>query len=292
MISKSERREDSDSPPVSIHRDPTRPERGVLLAPRMAWYHLLLITRSPIGTFISLVIPVMLLVALDLVTPEMTLQSLRGVHVAQFLTPSMASFAVLNVGFVDVVMGVTLARDESILRRLHTSPAPAWTYFAGRLATAVIVAATAVTIVCGVGVLFLHVHLPLSSLPTLAAAAAAGLAMSFALGIAVSTLVPSAGGALPIAYAILLPVAFISQVFFPAPSEAHWLHALAGTLPVLPFVRGMQAAFLVSSQSLDAHGLLVMGAWTGAALVTALVFFSWEPGVRGGGILRHGPRAS
>ncbi|HVC14695.1 MAG TPA: ABC transporter permease [Acidimicrobiales bacterium] len=246
----------------------------------MAWYHLLLITRSPIGTFISLVIPVMLLVALYLVTPEMTLQSLGGVHIAQFLTPSMASFAVLNVGFVDVVISVTLARDEGILRRLHTSPAPPWAYFAGRLATAVIVAAGAVTIVCGVGVLFLHVHLPLSSIPMLAAAAAAGLATSFALGIAVSTLVPEAVGALPIAYGVLLPVAFVSQVFFPAPSEAPWLRDLAAAFPVLPFVRGMQAAFLVSSQPLDAHGLLIMGGWTGAALLVALFFFSWEPGTR------------
>lgn len=261
-------------------RGRTQPERGVLVLPRMVWYHLLLIGRSPIGTFISLVIPVMLLVALYLVTPEMTLQSLGGVHVAQFLTPSMASFAVLNAGFVDVVIGVSLARDEAILRRLHTSAAPAWTYFAGRLVTAVIVVAAAVAIVCGVGVLFLHVHLPASSLPTLAAAAACGLATSFALGIAVSSLVPSAVGALPIAYAILLPVAFVSQVFFPAPAEAHWLRELAGVLPVLAFVKGMQHAFLVSAGSLDAHGLLVMGAWTGAALVVGLWFFSWEPATR------------
>jgi ABC-2 type transport system permease protein len=276
-------------PPVSFDEDATRPVRGALLVPRMTWYHLLLIARSPIGTFISLVIPVMLLVALYLVTPEMTLQSLGGVHIAQFLTPSMASFAVLNVGFVDVVIGVSLARDEAILRRLHTSPAPAWTYFAGRLATAVIVAAAAVSIVCGVGVVFLHVHLPLSSLPTLTAAAAAGLATSFALGLAVSTLVPAAVGALPIAYGVLLPVAFVSQVFFPAPSEAHWLRDLAAALPVLPFVKGMQAAFLVSSQSLDPHGLLIMGAWTAGALLVALSFFSWEPGARRRGRLRRRP---
>lgn len=260
--------------------DPVRPQRGVLVLPRMAWYHLLLVARSPIGTFISLVIPVMLLVALYLVTPEMTLQSLGGVPVAQFLTPAMASFAVLNVGFVDVVIGLTLARDEAILRRLHTSPAPPWTYFAGRLATAVVVAAAAVTVVCGVGVVFLHAHFPLGSLPTLVAASAAGLATSFALGLALSTLVRSAVGALPIAYAVLLPVAFVSQVFFPAPAEAQWLRDLASALPVLPFVRGMQAAFLVSPRSLDAQGLGVMAAWTAAALVVAVGFFSWEPGTR------------
>jgi ABC-2 type transport system permease protein len=258
--------------------DDLRPRPGVILVPRLVWYQLVLLIRSPIGTFISLVIPLMLLVALDLVTPEMTLQSLGGVRMAQFLTPAMASFAVLNVGFVDLVIGVTLARDEGILRRLHSSPLPAWVYFVGRLATAVLVTTIAVAIVCGVGVVFLHVHLAPRALPRLAGTAAAGLAMSFALGLAISTLVPSALGALPIAYALLLPVAFISQVFFPAPTEARWLRDLAGALPVQPFANGMEAAFSASSHPLSVHGLFVMGCWTFGALLVAYLFFSWDPG--------------
>ena len=133
-------------------------------------------------------------------------------------------------------------------------------------------------IVCGVGVVFLHVHLAPSALPRLAGTAAAGLAVSFAVGLAVSALVPSALGALPIAYAMLLPVAFISQVFFPAPTEARWLSDLAGALPVQPFANGMEAAFSASPHPLSAHGLFVMGCWTFGALLVAYLFFSWDPG--------------
>ncbi len=256
----------------------TKPRLGLAAVAPLTWYHLSLLARSPIGTFISLVIPVMLLVALYLVTPEMTLQSLGGVSIGQFLTPSMASFAVLNVAFVDVVIAVTLARDEGILRRLHSSPAPAWAYFVSRLLTAAAVAAVAVAIVCAVGILFLHVHLAASALPRLAATVAAGLVTFFALGLGLAALVPSASGALPIAYGVLLPVAFVSEVFFPAPAEAAWLRELANVLPVLPFVKGVQAAFGVSSEPLGAHGLLVMGCWTLGALVVAVLLFSFEPG--------------
>ncbi|MST32737.1 hypothetical protein GHK86_08380 [Acidimicrobiaceae bacterium USS-CC1] len=159
-----------------------RARPAVELLPRFAWYHLLLVVRSPIGTFVSLVIPLMLLVALDLVTPEMTLRSLGGIAVAQFLTPSMAGFAVLNVGFVDVVIGVTLARDEGVLRRFRTSPAPLWAYFAGRFLTAAAVTAVAVAAVCGVGLLFMGVRLPGDEVANLAGWAAAGLVVCFALG--------------------------------------------------------------------------------------------------------------
>ena len=109
---------------------------GAVLVPGQVRYQLLLLARSPLGTFISLVIPLMLLVALDLVTPEMTLQSLGGVRVVQFLTPAMASFAVLNAGFVDVLVGTTVAREQGVLTRLESTPLPTWAYFAGRLVAA------------------------------------------------------------------------------------------------------------------------------------------------------------
>ena len=113
-----------------------RPRAGAVLVPGQIRYQLLLLDRSPLGTFISLVIPLMLLVALDLVTPEMTLQSLGGVRVVQFLTPAMASFAVLNAGFVDVLVGTTVAREQGVLTRLESTPLPTWAYFAGRLVAA------------------------------------------------------------------------------------------------------------------------------------------------------------
>lgn len=48
---------------------------GALLAPGPGWCQLPCVTRSPIGTFTSLVIPVALPVSPYLVTAEMTLQS-------------------------------------------------------------------------------------------------------------------------------------------------------------------------------------------------------------------------
>ena len=86
-----------------------RPRVGATLVPGQIWYQLRLTVRNPLGAFVTLVIPVMLLVALDLVTPEMTLQSLGNVPVVQFLTPAMAAFAVLNAGFVDTIVDTTLA---------------------------------------------------------------------------------------------------------------------------------------------------------------------------------------
>jgi ABC-2 type transport system permease protein len=258
--------------------DPTRPPPGLALVPGQVRYQLVTLARNPIATFTSVVVPVMLLVALDLVTPEMTLASLGRERVVQFLTPAMSTFAVLNVGFVDTILGTTLSREEGILKRLRGTPLPWWAYLAGRLGAVTVVAAGAVVLVVGVGVAFLHAHVAAAALPPLVETAAAGLAVSFAAGVALSGLVPSAEAALPIAYALLLPVAFISNVFFPAPAEARWLRTLAAALPAQPVASSMEAAFTGGARGLSGHELVVLGLWAAGSVLVAGLGFSWEPG--------------
>src|ERR1017187_2608666 len=180
--------------------DATRPRLGIALVPSQVRYQLVLLARNPMASFISIVIPLMLLIALDLVTPEMTLQSLGNVRIVQFLTPAMGSFAVLNAGFVNVVIGMTLSRQQGTLRRLRTTPLPTWSYLAGRIGATAIVAVLSTTIVLAVGVLLLHAKLPASAIPSLVGTFAAGLVASCAMGMAASGLVRSSEAALPLAY--------------------------------------------------------------------------------------------
>ena len=262
------------APPIEPLR---RPRSGVALVPGQIRYQLLLLVRNPMAPFISVVMPLMLLVALDLVTPEMTLASLGHETIAQFLTPAMTSFAVINAGFVNIVIGMTLGRELGILKRLRNTPLPSWAYLAGRLAAAAIVAAIASAMVIGVGIVFLHAHLETSALPGLLATLALGFVTSCALGMAASGFVRSAEAALPLAYAVLLPVAFVSQVFFPSPSEAEWLRHVADALPVAPFASAMQKAFLPGAHGLSGGQAAVLLAWAGGGLVLAVINYRWEP---------------
>jgi ABC-2 type transport system permease protein len=229
------------------------------------------------GPFVSIIIPLMLLIALNLVTPEMTLQSLGNIRVIQFLAPAMASFAVLNAGFVNIVIGMTLGREQGILKRFRNTPLPTWVYLAGRLGAAAIVAALAAGVVLAVGILFLHAHLAASAVPSLIGIFALGLATSSALGMAVSGLVPSPEAALPLAYAVLLPIAFISQVFFPAPTEAAWLRHLADALPVAPFANAMETVFSRKPHGFTLGQLTVLLAWGGGGFLFTLATYHWEP---------------
>ncbi|HEX7105829.1 MAG TPA: ABC transporter permease [Acidothermaceae bacterium] len=249
----------------------------------MAWtqlnYQLRLLIRSPLATFTVLAVPLMLLVALNLVTPEMTLGALRGMRVADFLTPSMATFAMLNACYVNVVTSVVLARENGILKRLHGTPLPLWAYLVGRVGAAVVMCAVSVAAVLTVSALFFDVEITAARVGGLAGSLSLGALCFSLLGLAVSSVVIRADTSLPLAYGTVLPLAFISDVFFPSTSAPTWLRQVADAFPLSPVVKPAEAVFAAGREwSMTGTQIGVAFAWAVASLVAAALFFHWEPG--------------
>ena len=87
---------------------------------------------------------------------------------------------------------------------------------------------TSVAVVLAVGALFMDVRLDSGDIAALAGVTALAIVSFTTLGLAVSTLVPRPDTALPIAYGTMLPIAFISDVFFPATAAPTWLRHTRG----------------------------------------------------------------
>lgn len=253
---------------------------GAVLALGQARLQILLLVRSPLAFLLALVIPVFILLCLNLLTPDTVAAMPPGVHYAQFLTPAIGAFCLLNTCYVNTVTGVVLAREEGILKRLRGTPLPAWAYFAGRFGAVVVTSAAAAGIITGLGVLMFDATLVWGAFGYLLATMGLGVITFFLLGLAVSVLVPKSDTALPVAYGTLLPLAFISDVFFSSVHAPGWLHDLASFLPVAPVARAMEACFepATTSWPMPATGLLSLLGWNAVALVLIVTAFRWEPG--------------
>jgi ABC-2 type transport system permease protein len=252
---------------------------GLLLAAGQVRYQLLLLLRSPIGTFTALVVPLMVLLALNVATPQVALRELRGVRYADFLAPAIATFALLNACYVNTITSVVLAREQGVLKRLHGTPLPLWAYFIGRLAAAAVAGVASVAVVLAVGTLFMDIRLHGGDIAALAGVIGLGILAFTTLGLAVSTLVPRPETALPIAYGTMLPLAFISDVFFPATAAPDWLRHAAAAFPLSPIAKSAEQVFTGShGWPMSPSQLTVTLCWTaGAALLTS-VTFRWQPG--------------
>jgi len=57
---------------------------------------------------------------------------------AQFFTPAIITFSIVNACFTSVAMTVSTARDEGVLKRVRGTPLPGWAYLVARMLQAVI----------------------------------------------------------------------------------------------------------------------------------------------------------
>lgn len=243
-------------------------------------YQLRLLARSPLSTFTVVVIPLLLLVTLKAVTPADALAALRGGRYIDFLTPAMATFALLNAAYINVITGVVLARDTGVLKRLRGTPLSTWSHLTGRLAAAVITGTAASGIVVAVGVVLLDAHLAAGQLGWGLLLIVLACCCLSVLALAVSVVVPKPDSALPIAYGTVLPLGFISDVFFPATTAPRWLHHVADAFPVAPLSHATESLFRAKTTGwpMTGTGLATVLGWTAAAAVIAVATFRWEPG--------------
>jgi ABC-2 type transport system permease protein len=254
-----------------------RSRSAVLLAFNQVRYQLLLLLRSPLGFFLSIVFPLLLLICLNVITPG---KPEDGLPYAQWLTPAMSAFCLLNACYVTAITSLVLAREEGILKRLRGTPLPAWAYLAGRSGSAFVTSVIATAVIIATGVLLFNVSIVWHAFGYFAAATFLGIACFFLIGAAVTTVVPKSETTLPIAFGTMLPLAFISNVFFSVSNPPAWLHYLSSAFPVAPIARAMEDSFDPATQSwpMPVSGLLVVLGWSAAAIVVIALTFRWEPG--------------
>lgn len=250
----------------------------IRIVARQIRYQSLLLLRSPSAPFFTFVVPLMLLVTLDLVYGSRTIPTRDLMRFPQFYLPAMVAFAMVNACYINVINGTTLARQTGMLKRIRGTPLPGWVYLAGRVVSAGIVGMLSVLGVWALSVTLFGVEMVWGTLPGTLVFIVAGMGCFSCLGLALTPLVPTPDAALPIAYGTMLPLSFVSDVFFPSDTSPSWLQHLASAFPLRPLARALAANLTPHATGLGFHWLELgtLAAWTSGAAVM-LLFFRWEP---------------
>jgi len=236
--------------------------------------------RNPAALFFTAILPVLFLTMFVAIFGNQRAGGEFGdIRVSTLQVPAFIALAVVSASFVSLAMGLTIARENGVLKRIRGTPAPPWIVFAGRIGTAIVSAVIVTAILCLIGAVAFGVTLPTTKLPGLIATLFVGAATFCALGIAYTRLIPSEDAAPAMTNAVVLPLYFISGVFVPLSTLPHGLRQVAGFLPVKPFVEALTAAFdpRVHGAGLEGSDLLVLAAWGLAGLLLAIRFFVWTP---------------
>lgn len=252
---------------------------------RMLWWefthHTRVFWRVPVAAFFTVAFPLMFLVMLNLLNGDARIDALGGLGFSQFFTPAIAVFSIVTACYTNLVITTSMDRDEGILKRVLGTPLPPWIYIAGRVLAASAVGLTSVVVMLLVGVIAFDVQVLWTRLPLALLVLLVGAACWSALALAVAGLATNSQAAPAIANATILPLAFISGIFFPVESGPDWLATVAAAFPLRPFV----AAFSEQWNPLIEPGfpwaeLAILAAWGVVGAWIAARRFQWEPGAK------------
>lgn len=246
-----------------------------------ALHHIRVFSRVPVAAFFTVAFPLMFLVLFNLLNGNATLDVMGGLSFSQFFTPAIAVFSIVTACYTNLVITTSMDREEGILKRVLGTPLPRRAYIAGRVLATTVIGLASVVVMLVIGVLAFDVRVLWGRLPLSLLVLLVGAAAWSAMALGVASLAKSPQAAPAVANATILPLAFISGIFFPVESGPEWLATLASVFPLRPFV----AAFSEQWNPLLEPGfpvtdLGVMAAWGLVGAWVAARRFTWEPSRR------------
>ena len=236
-------------------------------------YHLRVFLRRPVAAFFVVALPLIMMVVFSAIFSEQKTEPGQPTA-SQFYGPALAVFGAVSATFTYLAVSTAFAREAGILKRIQGTPMRPGIYIGSRVFASALIGLVAVIVMLAVGVLAYDVKVFPERLPGAIAVLLAGTLAFSALGMLVAALSNTGETAQAVANAILLPLAFLSNIFvqpeFGIPS---WLLSIGDVFPLKQFSDGFGAAF---RPGLTGSGL----AWEGdstsyAAMKHVAVLVAW-----------------
>lgn len=241
-----------------------------------ARYALLSFRRNPAATFFTVVFPVLFLVIFGFIFGDEVADS--GAKVATFIVPGILGLSIVSATFVNLAMTQVFRREQGQLKRLRGTPMPPLAYIGGQILAALVVVIFMTVLVTVIGRLFFGVVFNFETIGVFAASVALGSIAFSALGLAVTAIIPNEDAAPAITNATVLPLYFVSDVFFFTDEDSSgFISRLGDFFPVKPLVHSLQDSYdpFLASVTIPWADWGAVAAWGLFGVLAATRFFRW-----------------
>jgi ABC-2 type transport system permease protein len=162
----------------------------------------------------TFVFPLMFLVIFASLNKGHVISSRGGIPYDDFFVPGILAYGLIATTYINMAIGTAVMRDQGVLKRMQGTPLPRWVYVAARIGSTIIVVAAITAVTLGLSVAAYGIHIRAATLPGLVITLLLGTAAFTTLGIGVTRFIPNAEAAPVIINLTVLPLTFISSIWF------------------------------------------------------------------------------
>lgn len=232
--------------------------------------------RTPFPVVMGLFLPLFFNVMFNLLQGDDVVGGLPGVN---WTTATIVVFVVSTSGYFNMAIGITIAREKGVLKRVRQTPMPKALHLTARIGVLTVMSAASVTLMLLVSWLLFGLEIGPGALLGLAIVFVISSFTSAVLGLALSRAIPTVEAGVVVGTATLFPLLFVSGVFFPIDGMPGWLQTIIDGLPFAPMAELVRGLFDPSSSGLAirVEPLAIVLAWGIAGLLMAIRTLRWEP---------------
>jgi ABC-2 type transport system permease protein len=191
----------------------------------------------------TFVFPLMFLVIFASLDRGAHIASLGGISYDDFLVPGILAYSVITTTFLNLAISTAMLRDHGVLKRMQGTPLPRWGYVAARIGSSAIVMGLLSLVVIVAGTTLWGLNLRVAALPGIVVSLALGTAAFTTLGIGVARFIRNADSAPVIVNVMVLPLTFISNIWYPTSTLPSALRSIASLFPVKNLAVALQYGF-------------------------------------------------
>lgn len=261
---------------------PATLRRDVGLAASQALYEQRAFWRNRARAFFAFLMPIMFLVIFASIFGKQTISTRAGLPYNDFFVPGILAYGIIATTFFNMAVSTAILRDQGVLKRMQGTPLPRWAYIAGRVASASVTTVAMTALVLVIARLGYNVHLRGPTLPGFAVVVVLGTACFTTLGIGIVRFIRNADAAPAVLNVAILPLTFISGVWFTTDNQPAWLRHVAEVFPVHALADGLQYAFNPSTTGAGIKGsdVVTLAIWLAVGVVLMIRFLRQPLGER------------
>ena len=224
--------------------------------------------------------PIMFLVIFASLDKGQHISTRGGIPYNDFFVPGILAYGVIATTFVNLAISTAILRDEGVLKRMQGTPLPRWAYVAARIASTFAIMIAMTVVVIGLGASVWGLSFRVGALPGLIVTLLLGTAAFTTIGIGIARFIPNAEAGPVVVNLAVLPLTFISNIWFPTDNLPTALKDIANVFPIKALANGLQYVFdpRHTGAGLNGSDLRTLAIWTVIGVFLMLRFLRQPQG--------------